>query len=149
LVLRALSDSDYQDREFGEEAMKPGWNILIAALCGAVLGAVSVHSLQAQGKRLAYYVAEVDLTGDAASYEKDYVPKVRASIEKSGGKTLVAAQKPTVLEGDPPKPRIAIVAFDSMDELLAWWNSDQYKQDRKISDKYATVKSYAVEGVTD
>jgi uncharacterized protein (DUF1330 family) len=39
--------------------------------------------------------------------------------------------------------------FDSLDQLMAWRNSPQYKEDRKISDKYATVEAYAVEGVMD
>jgi uncharacterized protein (DUF1330 family) len=39
--------------------------------------------------------------------------------------------------------------FDSLDQLMAWRNSPQYKENRKISDKYATVEAYAVEGVMD
>jgi uncharacterized protein (DUF1330 family) len=129
--------------------MKGRWTIGLALLVGFGAGAIAMQGLHAQAKRPAYYVAEIDVTGDAASYERDYVPKVKASIKSFGGKSLVAAQKPVTIEGPAPLPRVAIVAFDSMDAFLAWRNSDQYKEDRKISDKYATVKSYAVEGLAE
>jgi heme-degrading monooxygenase HmoA len=40
------------------------------------------------------------------------------------------------------------VQWDSLDQLQAWRNSTQYKQDRQIGDKYATFRTFAVEGLT-
>jgi len=74
---------------------------------------------------------------------------VKASVEAFGGKSLAGGDKIIPIEGDPPKHRVALVVFDSLDQLMAWRNSPQYKENRKISDKYATVEAYAVEGVTD
>jgi uncharacterized protein (DUF1330 family) len=86
---------------------------------------------------------------DIDPYLKEYLPKVKASVKAFGGKSLAGGDKIIPIEGDPPKHRIALVMFDSLDQLMAWRNSPQYKENRKISDKYATVEAYAVEGVTD
>jgi hypothetical protein len=38
--------------------------------------------------------------------------------------------------------------WNSLEQLQAWRNSEQYKEDRKIGDKYAkTIRAFAVEGL--
>jgi heme-degrading monooxygenase HmoA len=39
-----------------------------------------------------------------------------------------------------------IMQWDSLDQIKAWRDSAQYKEDRKIGDKYATFRIFAVEG---
>jgi uncharacterized protein (DUF1330 family) len=51
------------------------------------------------------------------------------------------------LEGEPPKTRIAVIAFDSLEKIQAWRNSKEFKETRKIGDKYAKYRSYAIDGV--
>jgi uncharacterized protein (DUF1330 family) len=119
----------------------------LAALAGFGLGVIAIEGLHAQAKPPVYYVSEVDVA-DLEGYERDYVPKVRASVKAYGGRSLVSGQKAVAIEGDPPK-RVAIVLFDSMDQLLAWRSSPQYKEDRKISDKYGTVRAFAVEALAE
>jgi len=53
-----------------------------------------------------------------------------------------------VLEGQPPKGRVIVQAWDSIEKLQAWRNSKEFKELRKIGDKYAKFRSYAVEGVS-
>ena len=122
--------------------MKTLYAIALAVLAGLGLGAVAVQGLRAEAKPAAYYISEI-VVRDIDPYLKEYLPKVKAF----GGKSLAGGDK-IPIEGDP-KRRIALVKFDSLDQLLAWRNSPQYKEIRKISDKYATVGAYAVEGVTD
>ena len=62
-----------------------------------------------------------------------------------GGKLLAASMKVTALEGAAPK-RVAIQVWDSLEQIQAWRNSDDYKDSRKIGDKYATFRTFAVEG---
>ncbi len=80
-------------------------------------------------------------------YVKEYAPKVRATIEAAGGRLLAAGGKVTAIEGTPPKPRVAVSMWDSVEKIQAWRNSKEYKENRKIGDKYAKFRSYAVEGV--
>ena len=66
----------------------------------------------------------------------------------AGGQTLAAGQEITQIEGAPPKRRVVIAKWNSLEQLQAWRNSEQYKEDRKIGDKYATtIRAFAVEGL--
>jgi heme-degrading monooxygenase HmoA len=49
------------------------------------------------------------------------------------------------IEGAPPKRRVVIVKWDSLEQLQAWRNSEQYMEDRKIGYKYAKIRAFAVE----
>ncbi len=125
--------------------MKTRYTVALAIIAGFVLGAVAVESLHAQAKPPVYYIAEVDVTNQEG-YVKEYVPKVQATIKGSGGRVL-AAGKVIPIEGAPPKPRVAVSMWDSVEKIQAWRNSKEYKENRKIGDKYAKFRSYAVEGV--
>jgi len=61
---------------------------------------------------------------------------------------LLKEEGSTVLEGQPPKGRVIVQAWDSIEKLQAWRNSKEFKELRKIGEKYATFRSYAVEGVS-
>ena len=116
-------------------------------LAGAAIGALAVQSLHAQIKAPFYVVTLTDIS-DLDAYEKDYVPIVQASIRTSGGRRLLAASKNFVaLEGPAPGTRVAINQFDSLEAVQAWRNSAEYKAARKIGDKYAKFRAFAVEGI--
>jgi uncharacterized protein (DUF1330 family) len=57
------------------------------------------------------------------------------------------AGKATPLEGEPPKSRIVVTAFDGLEKIQAWRNSEAFKESRKIGDKYAKYRSYAIEAM--
>lgn len=123
------------------------------ALTGAAfaLGALTVQALHAQAKPPVYFVAEITVTNPDA-YGKEYSPKAQASIKAHGGKLLAlggsgggGAEGLKVFEGEAPK-RAAIQVWDSMEKLQAWYNSPEYKEARSIGTKYATFRTYAIEG---
>jgi uncharacterized protein (DUF1330 family) len=126
--------------------MKPHYILSLAMLSGIALGAIAVQALHAQTKPPVYYVAEVDVT-DLDGYLKEYAPKAAASSKAFGGQTLAAGQEIAQIEGAPPKRRVVIVKWDSLEQLQAWRNSEQYMEDRKIGDKYAKIRAFAVEGL--
>jgi uncharacterized protein (DUF1330 family) len=126
--------------------MKTQYAVSLALLAGVGLGAIAVQGLHAQAKPLVYTVTETDVTNIDA-YTKEYAPLAIPLIKKSGGKLLAAGQKVTTLEGSPPKPRVTILVWDSLEQVQAWRNSAEYKEVRKIGDKYATFRAFAVEGV--
>jgi uncharacterized protein (DUF1330 family) len=127
--------------------MKAHYVFALAMLSGVILGAIATQTLHAQTRPPVYYVAEVDVT-DIDGYLKEYAPKAAASSKAFGGQTLAAGQEITQIEGAPPKRRVVIVKWNSLEQLQAWRNSEQYKEDRKIGDKYAkTIRAFAVEGL--
>jgi uncharacterized protein (DUF1330 family) len=52
-----------------------------------------------------------------------------------------------VFEGASPGTRVAINQFDSLDAAQAWRNSDQFKEARKVGDRYAKLRAFAIEGL--
>jgi uncharacterized protein (DUF1330 family) len=78
---------------------------------------------------------------------QEYVPLAQAGIKSSGGRFLAAGGKVTAVEGDAPKSRVVLQAWDSIESIQAWRNSPQYKEARMIGDKYAKFRAFAVEGV--
>ena len=113
---------------------------------GVAVGAAAIQGLHAQAKPPIYYVGEIDVT-NLDAYTKEYAPKAQALIKSMGGRFLAAGQKVTAIEGDPPKPRVAIQVWDSMEKIQAWRNSADYKELRKIGDKYAKFRAFTVEGL--
>ena len=80
-------------------------------------------------------------------------PLAQASIKAAGGRQVAiggvggAGENPvTTHEGAPPKGRVVIQAWDSLEQLKAWFNSDAYVKARKIGEKYATFRRYAFDG---
>ena len=126
--------------------MNARYTVLAAAVAGFAAGAVTIEQLHAQAKPPVYYVAEVNVK-NLEAYQKEYAPKAQAIIKKHGGKLLAAGQNVTSIEGAPPAPRVAIQQWESMEKILAWRNSAEYKEARKIGEKYATFRSFAVVGM--
>ena len=126
--------------------MQTHFTVALAMLAGFGLGAVAIQGLHAQGKPPVYYISEIDIT-DLDGYTKEYAPKVQGTVKAAGGRLLAAGQKITAFEGEPPKSRAVVQVWDSLEKLQAWRNSAECKENRKIGDKYAKFRSYAVEGL--
>ena len=126
--------------------MKTQYMVTLAVVAGFGLGAVAVQGIHAQAKPPVYYIAEIEVT-NLDAYTKEYAPKAQALIKASGGRLLAAGQKVTAIEGAPPKPRVAVQVWDSLEKIRAWRDSAEYKELRKIGDKYAKFRAFAVEGL--
>ena len=126
--------------------MKTQYMVTLAVVAGFGLGAVTVQGLHAQAKPPVYQIAEIDVT-NVDAYTKEYAPKVQALIKAGGGRLLAAGQKVTAIEGAPPKPRVAVSVWDSMEKIQAYRNSAEFKEARKIGEKYAKFRVFTVEGL--
>ena len=111
------------------------------------LGAVAftAHALQAQPRTPAYVITEIDVT-DAAAFA-EYAPKVQPSFAPFGGRYIVRGGKTQSLTGDAPK-RVVVLAFDSIDQVRAWYDSPQYESLKVLRDKAGKARIFAVEGAT-
>jgi uncharacterized protein (DUF1330 family) len=83
-------------------------------------------------------VTEVDISGDLGAYQTEYLPLAQTSIKAAGGHLIAAGQNITVFEGPSPGTRV--------DAAQAWRNSDAFKT-RKVGEKYAKFRAFAVEGL--
>src|SRR5262245_38060819 len=128
--------------------MKTRYTVALSMIAGAALGAAAIQGLHAQAKPPVYYVAEIDVT-NIDSWQKDYAPRAQAVIKAAGGRVLAAGQKVNSLEGAPPKPRIAIIQWESAEQVQAWRNSADFKELIPIREKLGTVRSFTVEGMSN
>jgi len=125
--------------------MKIQYSLPLAFLAGIGVGATALQTLHAQAKPPVYVVTEIDVT-NVDAYTKEYVPVVRPILAKSGGKLVAVSQTPTSLEGAPQKSRVAINVYESLEKAKASREGADYKEVRKIGDKYAKFRAYVVEG---
>jgi uncharacterized protein (DUF1330 family) len=129
-----------------EEVVRTRNTVTLAMLAGFALGAAAIQTLHAQGKPPVYVVTEIDVT-NVEAYTKEYIPVVRPVIQKTGGKLLAASQKVTMLEGTPQNSRVVINVFDTLEKAQAQRDNPEYKEARKLGDKYAKFRAYVVEGL--
>jgi uncharacterized protein (DUF1330 family) len=126
--------------------MKTHFTVAIAMITGFGLGMVAVQGLHAQANRPVYQVTEIEIL-DQQAYSKDYVPKAQAAIKAAGGKFLAVGGKTTSFDGEPPKSRIVIQQWDSIDQIKAYRESAAFKELLPMRDKFAKFRTYAVEGL--
>lgn len=133
--------------------MRSNYKIAVAVTAGVAIGALAVQGLHAQAKPPVYFVAEIDVTNQDA-YAKEYAPKAQAIIKAAGGRFLAiggsAATTGTVtaFDGDAPK-RVVVQVWDSMEKIRAWRANPEYVELRKVGEKYAKFRSFAVDGLQE
>jgi uncharacterized protein (DUF1330 family) len=125
--------------------MKTRYTIALAMFAGVGLGAAAVQGLHAQAKPPVYSVSEIDIV-DQAAYST-YVPKAQAAIKAGGGKFLAAGGAITVVDGEPPKSRVVIQQWDSLEKFQAYRNSAAFKDLLPMREKAAKFRTFVVEGV--
>ena len=127
--------------------MNTKYKYALAMGAGFALGAVAVQGLHAQAKPPAYLIAEVTVNNQDAFMKEFAIPGMKP-VQEAGGKFLARGGKAISVLGASPPPRVSVIQFDSMDKAQAWWNSPTTKDWQAIGDKYATFRTYFVEGLS-
>ena len=127
--------------------MKTHYTIALSICAGVAIGAAAVQALHAQAKPPAYVIAEIDVI-NPGPYDEEYVPPAAKAIADGGGKYVVRGGDTAAFFGEPPKPRIAVMVFESMEKARAAFDSSAYREAKKVGDKYAKFRVYAVEGLS-
>lgn len=132
--------------------MGPRIAVTVAMLAGMAAGASVVQALHAQTKPPVYFIGEIDVT-NPEGYAKEYLPKAREIIKAHGGQLVAsggaagAGNRLIPVDGEPPK-RVVIYRYPSVDAVHAWRNDPAYEEVRKIGEKYATYRTFAIEGIS-
>ena len=93
----------------------------------------------------AYAIADVEVT-DPAKFQ-EYGSQVPATVEKYGGKYLVRGGAIEKAEGDWEPSRMAIIEFESMEQLKKWYHSQEYSGPMQLRHQSANANVLFVEGV--
>lgn len=121
--------------------------LALALVAAFALGGAMVEGMNAQAQAKAIYVvAEIDVT-NLDAYQKEFAPKAQALIKGSGAQLLAAGQNVKSYEGAPPAKRVAIQRWNSVEHYMKYRNSAEFKENRKIGDKYAKFRAYSVEAL--
>lgn len=116
----------------------------LVAIASAALGAAMVQELQAQAKRKAYSVTEVELLDAAA--QAAYGPLQQAAVKAAGGRGLGTGGGKIVASVGPAPKRVVINEWDSFEQAVAFFDSKAYKDLAPQREKSAkTIRRYVVE----
>ena len=125
--------------------MRTSSAVICVGLLGIGIGAAGTHALYAAANPPVYMVADNTIT-DPAKYKSEYLPLAQAAIKAHGG-VYVAAGPGTAIDGEPPRGRVVILKWDSLEQLKKWRYSPEYVKAREIGEKYAKFRTFAVDGV--
>ena len=133
--------------------MRTIYQVALAGAAGLIIGAATSTLMAQTATSQAYLVANINQVTDPAGY-KTYGEKAANTQAAFGGRVLVAGEAQGLdSEGGnwandiPPKGRIVIIAFPSMEKLKAWWHSPGYSAARPFREKATLGSSYVVEGL--
>ena len=124
---------------------------LLSVTAGTVLGLAASYAHDELATSPVYFIGEIDVT-DPDGYAKEYLPRARDIIKAHGGRLVAAGGASAAgaqvmpIDGDPPK-RVVIYQYPSLEAVKAWRNDPQYEKVRKVGEKYATYRTFAVEGM--
>jgi len=93
----------------------------------------------------AYVIAEVDVT-DPEAY-KLYAGKAPGVTQPAGGRYLARAGHVETLEGEPPKGRIVVIEFDSLEKARAFYYGKAYQEIIPLRQAASKGRLFLVDGV--
>ena len=129
--------------------MNTRYKIALATLAGIGIGAAAIHELHAQAKPPAYVVVAVRSIKDADPFKAGVIDKASpAVLAAAGGRYVVRTQTIRSLDGPSPQ-RFVLLAFDSVENALAWNDSPAVKEITAARIKSTDSLSFIVEGVAD
>ena len=127
--------------------MNPNLKLTLTLLAGVSLGLAGAHTIHGPQPKAppAYLIAEAEIT-DPAAMQK-YGPLVPETLAPFNHHYVIRSSKFQVLEGEAPKDRLVVIAFDSADKAREWWNSPAYNAIKPIRQSAAKSRIFIVEGV--
>ena len=92
-----------------------------------------------------YVIANINVKNSEAY--KEYVGKVKPTVEKFGGKYLVRNGEFKVIDGEWKHPRTVVIKFPTYEKALEWYHSDEYKPVKPIRLANSEANGIIIKGV--
>lgn len=89
----------------------------------------------------------VDLTVSNPSVYARYESLVSATVEAYGGRYLAVGGTTERLEGDWSPARLVILEFESLERILQWVDSSEYRPVKELRQRAADTNMVAIEGI--
>ena len=91
-----------------------------------------------------YVIANINVK-DPEAY-KEYVGKVKPTVEKFGGKYLVRNGEFKVIDGEWKHPRTVVIKFPTYEKALEWYNSEEYRPVKPIRLENTVTNGIIIKG---
>ena len=92
-----------------------------------------------------YVIANINVKNPEAY--KEYVGKVKPTVEKFGGEYLVRNGEFKVIDGEWKHPRTVVIKFPTYEKALEWHNSEEYKPVKLIRLANSEANGIIIKGV--
>ena len=92
-----------------------------------------------------YVIANINVKNTEAY--KEYVGKVKPTVEKFGGEYLVRNGEFKVIDGEWKHPRTVVIKFPTYEKALEWYNSEEYKPVKPIRLENTVTNGIIIKGV--
>ncbi len=127
--------------------MKTNSKLVLATMVGVSIGGIGGMVIRGQQVKTApgYVIAEAEIT-DPAALQK-YGEKIAETLAPFNHHFIVSTSKIQGLEGEPPKDRVVIIEFDSVQKAREWYDSPAYAAIRPIRQNAAKSRIFIVEGL--
>lgn len=129
--------------------MKTNAKLGLAVLAGVSIGAAAGRAISVPQVKTAptYLISEADAITDLTAIKK-YGEKVPETLAPFDGQYhfIVAGAKPQALDGEAPQG-IVVIAFDSLEQARAWYDSSAYQAIKPIRQGAARGRMFLVGGV--
>jgi uncharacterized protein (DUF1330 family) len=93
----------------------------------------------------AYVITEIEIT-DASLYGQ-FLERVTSTVEAHGGKFIVRGGETEIILGDWTPKRIAMLEFDTHQQVHAWLDSPEYMALDDIRSRSSNINMVVVEGL--
>jgi len=93
----------------------------------------------------AYWIAHVNVA-DAEQYTQ-YTQRAPAAFALYGGRFLARGGRSAAMEGGPATQRNVVIEFDSYDQAVACYESEEYQQAKAHREGVAQAQIIIVEGL--
>jgi uncharacterized protein (DUF1330 family) len=122
-------------------------SIKALGLCATlvIVAAGAALAMQNTTPKKAYLLVQADISNP--DQYQNYAKVSPGIIAKYGGTYLARAGRTTTLEGPAAKSRVVVIEFPSFEAAERFYNSDEYKEARKLRAGAATAQFIVVEGL--
>lgn len=94
----------------------------------------------------AYCIFDIVEITDAERMQ-EYRSKVRATVEKHGGRYIVRGGPFEIVEGDWSISYPVVLEFPNLEDAHRWYNSNEYRELKKLRLTAAKSNGFFVEGI--
>ena len=96
----------------------------------------------------ALFIADISASDMTKYQSNNYLDVIPDIASRYGGSYLARGGATEVLEGDWHPERLVIIEFPSMGDLLAFYNSSEYKPFKDLRQRNARSRIVAIEGAS-